>query len=423
MRILIECIGSYGDVYPFVATGRELKRRGHEVRLFANAHFEGLIREAELPFTASGDAQAYDAFTRHPDTWEPRKGFKNILEMIGRHLPESYHQLEAHHLPEQTLVIGSSLAIASRILQEKHRLPGVKVHLAPSIFRSNIRPPRLPGLVLPDWYPISLKKLIWRLGDFFVIDPKLKGPLNTFRAELGLPAISRFFHEWIHSPDLTIGLFPDWFGDPQPDWPPQARCTGFPLLDAVGDTDLPDEVRTFIAAGSPPVVFTPGTAMRHGADFFAVSATVCRQLGLRGILLTRYAEQIPEKLPEGVRHFPYVPLSALLPHAAVLVHHGGIGTSSQALRAGIPHLVRPMAYDQFDNARHLERLGVGRTIDRKKYKPAALAGALKILTEEPTYAQNCREIAARFIGVDAVADSCDLIEDLTKQAEGSGRGM
>jgi rhamnosyltransferase subunit B len=417
MRILVECIGSYGDVFPFVAIGREMLRRGHEVYLFANAHFGSLIQEAGLVFIEAGDGASYEAFTRHPDTWEPRKGFKNILKMLATYLPEGYDKLAAHVLPGQTLIIGSTLAIASRILEEKHQLPGVKIHLAPSIFRSNIQPPKLPALFMPDWYPKPVKKLLWWLGDRLVIDPIISKPVNQFRSILDLPPISRVFCDWIHSPALTIGLFPDWFGVPQPDWPTQVRCTGFPLLDTISNHDFPEDVRAFLASGDPPVVFTSGTAMRHGHDFFNVSTEVCKHLGIRGILLTRYGEQLPKALPADVRHFPYIPLSALLPNAAALVHHGGIGTSSQAMRAGIPQLIRPMAFDQFDNAFHLERLGVALSIDLRLYNTTQVEKKLERLIKEPAYTLRCRAIARWFDGVDAVSESCDLIDKMINKRD------
>jgi UDP:flavonoid glycosyltransferase YjiC (YdhE family) len=56
--------------------------------------------------------------------------------------------------------------------------------------------------------------------------------------------------------------------------------------------------------------------------------------GQRGILLTQFPEQLPATLPNGVRHFNYVPFSRVLPCAAAFVHHGGIGTTAQALAAG-----------------------------------------------------------------------------------------
>jgi rhamnosyltransferase subunit B len=55
-------------------------------------------------------------------------------------------------------------------------------------------------------------------------------------------------------------------------------------------------------------------------------------------------------------------MSTLLPRSAALVHHGGIGTAAQALAAGIPQLVVPFAYDQFDNAERLRHLGCGASV-------------------------------------------------------------
>jgi UDP:flavonoid glycosyltransferase YjiC (YdhE family) len=264
---------------------------------------------------------------------------------------------------------------------------------------------------MPDWLPLSLKHLLWRVGDERYIDPLLAGPLNTIRAEYGLPPTSRFFDAWIHAPDRVVGLFPDWFGDPQPDWPEQVRCTGFPLYDRVNDERLADEVIRFLEAGEPPVVFTAGTAMRRGRDFYAAAVDACWRLNGRGILLTRYPEQIPTPLPDTVRHFTYVPLSLLLPHAAVIVHHAGIGTSSQALRAGVPQLLRPMAYDQFDNAHRLEQLGVGLIIDRRRSTGSRMAGKLHILINQLSYREAAQRIADRFTGQDPIAESCDLIEE------------
>src|SRR6185436_15283869 len=95
-----------------------------------------------------------------------------------------------------------------------------------------------------------------------------------------------------------------------------------------------------------------------------------------GILLTKYAQQLPAKLPDSIRHFGFLPLSRVLPHMAALVHHGGIGTCAQALAAGVRQLVRPMSFDQFDNSKRLVRLGVAEEISVRKFKGPAIAAAL-----------------------------------------------
>ena len=77
--------------------------------------------------------------------------------------------------------------------------------------------------------------------------------------------------------------------------------------------------------------------------------------GRRGLLLSRHREHIPRTLPSDVRHVEYAPFSELLPRCAALVHHGGIGTSAQALAAGVPQLIMPMGHDQPDNSRACSR--------------------------------------------------------------------
>ena len=113
-----------------------------------------------------------------------------------------------------------------------------------------------------------------------------------------------------------------------------------------------------LAEGEAPIVFTSGSAMTRGNDFFAASAAACELLGRRALFVTRFPNQLPRPLPALVHHIHHAPFSQLLPRAAALVHRGGIGTAAQALKAGVPQLVAPCCYDQFDNAAHLQRLGV-----------------------------------------------------------------
>ena len=103
------------------------------------------------------------------------------------------------------------------------------------------------------------------------------------------------------------------------------------------------------------MVFVAGSGNRQATRFFSAAVEACHRLGCRGMLLTRYAEQCPQRLPPGVRHFDYAPLSHVLPRAAALVHHGGIGTAAQGLASGRPQLVMPMTFDQPDNASRLVR--------------------------------------------------------------------
>ncbi len=156
----------------------------------------------------------------------------------------------------------------------------------------------------------------------------------------------------------------------------------------------------------------PGSLMQQASELFEQSVQACQALGSRAILLSRFADQAPPHLPLGIRYFEYLPLGGLLPHCAALVHHGGIGTTAQALRAGVPQFIHPMAYDQHDNPPRLRALGVGDWIAPGGYRAPAVAERLCRLTESTDIRAQCRTVAARFEGGDPLLETCKLIEDM-----------
>ena len=177
---------------------------------------------------------------------------------------------------------------------------------------------------------------------------------------------------------------------------------------------LTTEVSQFLEAGDPPIVFAPGSAMTQGGWFFEAAIEACQRLGRRGMLCTKYPEQLPENLPAGVQHFGFVPFSQILPKAAALVHHGGIGTCAQGLAAGVPQLVMPLAYDQLDNACRLIRLGVAKKISRSKFRGSTVAAALEELLASASTHESAARCAQQTDAEQALAESCVALERLTE---------
>jgi len=213
----------------------------------------------------------------------------------------------------------------------------------------------------------------------------------------------------------VIGLFPDWFGDPQPDWPPQLRLTGFVLSDrrCAPSFDASAERSVEAAAnGGAPIVFTPGSANRQAARFFAVGIAAAGAIGRRALLVTPYREQLPPSLPPHASHLSYAPFDTLFGHAAAVVHHGGIGTSAQAFGAGVPQLVMPLGFDQPDNGARVKRLGVGDVIRPRRFTTPIVADALKRLLEDQRVSAACRSWQGRMQAQDPLARTCDAIEEL-----------
>jgi rhamnosyltransferase subunit B len=138
--------------------------------------------------------------------------------------------------------------------------------------------------------------------------------LNRVRDSLGLPPVRRIFRWWL-SPELVIGMFPQWYAAPQTDWPPQLRRAGLPRFDGGASATLPADLVDFCRVLAPPSAFTLGTGMRHGAEFFHTAVAACGMLGRRGILLTRHAHQLPTPLPRAVRHVAFAPFQSSCPCA------------------------------------------------------------------------------------------------------------
>jgi rhamnosyltransferase subunit B len=419
-NILLIPIGSAGDVHPFIGLGLALRARGHHITVISSVYFEALVRKAGFEFVGLGTVEEFESVLLHPDGWHPRRGFQvvfrwGVLPWI-RHI---YDLIADRYVPGETVVAASLLAFGARLAQEKLGVPTISVELQPAMLRSGRQASVLPGMALPDWLPAPLKRLAFWLGDTLVLDPVVAPATNAARAELGLAPVRRLLNEWWHSPQRIVGLYPPWFAPPQPDWPSQLVLTGFLLFDERGLTEPPAEVLDFLDRDGPPVVFTAGSAMRQGHAFFAEAAKTCQLLGRRGLLVTRYPEQLPNPLPEGVRHCEYIPFSQLLPRAAALVHHGGIGTTAQALAAGIPQLTMPMSHDQPDNAARVERLGVGRSLRPKAFRAAAVAACLDPLMNSREVAARCQSVADKFKAGDPIGETCRVIEEMIGRRSGS----
>jgi len=410
MKILITTLGSYGDVYPFVGLGVHLSRHGHKVIILTNPFFEELARKYGLDFIPIGTRQQYEQFSNHPALFDPRKSlsvFYNTL--IIPSIRPAYERL-CEQLENKTVIVSAITVFAARLVQEKHRVPVITVHNIPMALKSAYEMPKNGMFPFPNWLPLFLKRFYWWVADKAVVDPLICPELNAFRKELGLAPASRIMTRWGHSPQMVLGLFPSWYARPQPDWPPETRLTGFPLFAEDQETAIAPDVHAFLEEGEPPIVFMSASLMKQANEFFDVAVRSCQEVGKRAILLSRYRHHIPRTLPKGIKHFEYVPLQHILPRVDALVHQGGIGTCAQALRCGVPQLIRPLAYDQYDNAWRLKRLGVGDWIIVKDWQLPTVTAKIQAITTSSEVHQRCQAIASKFEGIDPLLETSKLIE-------------
>ncbi|HBL11462.1 MAG TPA: glycosyltransferase [Cyanobacteria bacterium UBA11162] len=447
-HIVLTTFGSLGDLHPYIAIALELQARGHRCVIATEERYRSKIEAQGLEFhpvrpNGLPDIEKDWEFFQHLMDCQRLIEY-GICYLLMPHLRASYIDL-MEAVREADLLVTHPLTFVGSLVAQKTGIPWISTVLVPSTFMSAYDNPNLStvrvwskpvgvqedkgdkegfsSLPTTSDYTLNVPLSPWeRALELVASDTQMRrirwqtrlwsAPIRQLRAELGLAPDSDPVFEGQHSPHLVLALFSSVLGAAQPDWPPQTCITGFPLYNSHNGDTLYSKLIEFLQAGSPPIVFTLGsTAVWTAGNFYQEGAAAAQKLGYRAILLI--GQGVPrslESLPEGVMAVEYAPHSELFKNATAIVHHGGVGTTAQALRSGRPMLIVPHAYDQPDNAARLVRLGVARTIPRHNSTADRIATELKYLLFDSKYANRCAEVRDQVRGEDGVGVACDAIE-------------
>jgi UDP:flavonoid glycosyltransferase YjiC (YdhE family) len=317
------------------------------------------------------------------------------------YLRESYEDALAAAV-DCDLVLTSTLAFGACLAAEKLAVPRIGLVLQPMLFLSAHDPPVLPKA---EWLtdlmrtlgPVASRPLMRGVRGAINV---MFGPYRRLRRELRLlptgidPLMAGQFGSL-----GAIGLYSTVLGQVRPDYPQPAAIVGFAPYDSEdGRTgSLDPRLEAFLAAGPPPLVFTLGSTMvNNPGGFFRESVAAARALGMRAVLLMGDGAA-GDSLAAGAADVcacAYAPHSLLFGRAAAVIHHGGIGTFAQSLRAGRPQLIVPFFADQLDNAARGRRLGLARELRPSRYQGAAAARELDLLLRSPAYAAAAAAVRA-----------------------------
>ncbi len=409
-------LGSYGDINPFLALGRELKRRGHTAVLATNSIYAPDAAREGIDFATVPPDGDFSDPTLMARVMHPRTGSEMVVrELVMPVLRDSYAALESA-AQGADVVLSHPLTFAAPILAEKRHLPWLSVTLAPIMFFSAYDPP----VVAPaPWLTRVLRRGPRVAGILLRLMKRVSypwsAPVRALRRELGLPEGGDPLFEGGVSPHGVLALFSSILAAPQPDWPANVNVCGFPFLDEDfgGGQGLSAPLAAFLDAGTPPLVFTLGSsAVQTAGDFYPQAARAAASLTRRAVLLAGPAAETLTDLPAGTIAVRSAPYHLLFPRAAAVVHSGGIGTTAQALRAGRPQIVVPFAHDQFDNGDRVARLGAGTWMKRRRVNAARLAGTLSRLLADPAVERQARSAADAVRAENGVTRACDAIEAL-----------
>ena len=363
-HVLLLPFGTSGSIFPFIWLGRQLIERGHRVTMVAASDYQVCARQAGLEFMAVAGHELNDMLG-DARVWKIGQGTKLAFKHAGLAAgptAEAVGRLMAAGA-KPDLMLAPMVTFGARMSREKFGIPLVSVHLYPLALMSAYEVPlALPIIHVLRLLPLPLRKWILSVwGSPF--DEHALPDVRSACQRISIPPPKRIWREWDHSPDGVLALFPEWFARPQPDWPSNVLQWDFPLEDMAGERSMSPTLLQFATSAEKPVLFTPGTGNKHARQFFETAVEVVGRLACRAIFSTMYPSQLPANLPSTIKFVEYAPFSELLPHCSALVHPGGIGTLSQSLMAGVPQVITPLGFDQYDNGERLQRMGVAVTLN------------------------------------------------------------
>lgn|GEM_PF-176245 len=359
MRVTIFAAGSRGDIQPCVVLGRGLQDAGYGVRLAAPQDFASFVQSHGLDFyPLRGDVQQAMASDTGRQLMEtaganPLRSIRAMRTLLAPIVKQMVADAFAACRDADALICLGVLAAFGRAIAQTRHLPVL-----------NVEPtPLLPSAAFPaaSW-PIqrNLGGLHNRLSGRAMLQTLWLwyGPfVNDFRRTLGLAGYSgaTFYRDLAATP--LLGAYSSTIIPYPPDWPASAHVTGYLFLDAQAAWQPSPELLAFLDAGEPWVYV--GFGSMAGRNPQPVAETILAALartGRRGLLLTGWGGLAAT---DNVFVLESAPHSWLFPRMAAVVHHGGAGTTAEGLRAGVPAVVVPFAFDQPFWGARLQALGVG----------------------------------------------------------------
>jgi rhamnosyltransferase subunit B len=413
-RIVITSYGSSGDLNPFLALGIGLRARGHDVLFAVEESFHAVIMQAGFAtYHLTGDIETALALSSRR-IFGRLTPFASVRTIVDRYIlptlrPKVVELLDA--CMGADLLVAAAGQLSASFIADLTGIPWVTVALTPGAIPSAYLEPQ--PLPLPRVAQPLVNRVAWATGAF-VLQRIADTPVNHVRDEYGLPRRRNLLLTGNLSHRLTAVAASPAFQPRPPDWPSFVRMTGFCFWDAPAFWHEPAELKAFLDDPGPVIAVSSGSlapGVRHAfKDFYKTSISAIRRVGARALVIGAAPGALPDPLPEGALALTFAPFSQVYPQCAVVIHHGGIGTVAQALRAGVPALVAPWGADQYLNAGQVAHLGAGRWLQRHFFTTERAVHALDALLQQARYRERAQALAMRIALEDGGGTLCDALE-------------
>lgn len=422
MRIVIVTIGTRGDVQPYVALAQGLTRAGHPVVICTHPTFREFVTAHGVGFAPlAGDIRALlasDAGRRLLAQHNPFAAIRQLQTIAAPLLCQVMADIIAATAGAD-LILGSTLGYLNAVTAaQEHDVPLVLAGLQPftptTAFPSPLlAPPRR------HWPGVGLYNRLTHHASYRLLQLVSAQLANRCRRALTGRAPLRYadvFGDLIAQRRPVIYGVSEHLLPPPADYGAQTALTGFWFLARDPAWRPPPALADFLAAGAPPVYIGFGSMSdRDPAQAAQIAVSALQRSGQRGILATGWEGLHTGELPPDILRIDGAPHDWLFPQMAAVVHHGGVGTTAAALRAGVPQIVVPFSADQPLWAELVYQRGVGaRPIPRRRLDASRLAAAIATTMHDD--ALRVQQVAALVRQEDGVGNAVEIVRRISKEA-------
>ena len=405
MKIALLTLGTRGDVQPFAVLGKALCQKGHEVTLASAGNFAPLIESYGIPFVAiNADFQEIlnspEGKKMMSNPFSARKHLNRLIYPMMQDALTKFFKLAT----ESDRVLFHVKAMTDWF-EEKLNGKLIRANVVPAIEpTSEFVNPILSSLRLPSF----LNRVSFRFSDLGM--KLMSKPIYAVRNAVGIQG--RF-----KKPELPsiYGISP--FFLPQPkDLPRNSFFTGFWIENS--SQNVPDDIADFISMGEPPFVITFGSMpFECKMDLTKTLDQLTRELNTRLIVVRGWGLKDTKDLEKNdrIKVVTSLPYDKLFPHIRAAIHHGGIGTIAECLKAGIPFMTCPVLYplgDQHFWGHLAYSKGIAlKPCPLKKMDASSFIKSAKTLLNDQRLQENCRRLSERIKEEDGITNAISIIEN------------
>jgi len=378
-------------VLPMLSIAQQLSDNGERVVFLSNGYFKHLFESIDIEFIQLSSSQEYEHLI---STVNVNSTYDLTVALVKHLLLEPIDSvltcLENISREGNIILIANGTNLGARLYHDKTGCDFVSAYFAPCVLPSGQFFPRLFRWHYVNLLPFSLRKVGLKLIKFF-INFLLLNRVNRLRFVSGLPR-SRNVLDLFHSPQSIIGLYPQKFlGITPEDWPTQFQTVAFPIFQ--DNLDISESLEKFLSMGTEPILVCRGTPNTRVENFMEKASRAILNLNERAILVSGHFQKKSDSYNGDVFYANFLPYSRVIPRCKAVIHHGGIGTSAQCLKSGVPQLIAPWGVDQWDNSMRLKDLGVALELDDQEGSSVKIESKLRQLLKNSQIKLRSKQMA------------------------------